>query len=139
MRLYVESLTDGKPKPISGEGVGAATILSPKGDLVADTGPDRKIYVYPIAGGDPRLVSGDQPSEVPTGWSSDGRELFVIQRGEIPARVFRVDITTGKRTLWKSLEPADSAGIDTISRSSTFPRTPGPTSTATSAPSPIYI
>ena len=116
MRLYVESLTDGKPKAISGEGVGASPILSPKGDLIADTGPDRKIYVYPIAGGDPRLVPGIEPSEVPTGWSSDGRELFVIQRGEIPARVFRVDIATGKRTLWKSLEPADSAGIDTIGR-----------------------
>ena len=116
MRLYVESLSDGKARAISGEGVGAAPILSPKGDLVADIGPDRKIYVYPLAGGDPRLVPGTEPSEVPTGWSEDGRELFVIFRGEIPARVSRVDIVTGKRTLWKTLEPADSAGIDTIGR-----------------------
>jgi eukaryotic-like serine/threonine-protein kinase len=116
MRLYVESLTDGKPKAISVEGVGASTILSPKGDVVADTGPDRKIYLFPVAGGDPRLAPGIEPSEVPTGWSSDGRELFVIQRGEVPARVFRVDVTTGKRELWKSMEPADSAGIDTIGR-----------------------
>ena len=90
IRLYVESLTDGKPKPISGEGVGASTVLSPKGDLIADTGPDRKIYVYPIAGGDPRLVPGIEPSEVPTGWSADGRELFVIQgrnsRPRLPRR-----------------------------------------------------
>jgi len=115
-RLYVESLSDGKPKAISGEGVGASPILSPKGDLVADLGPDRKIYLYPVAGGEPRLLPGIEPSEVPTGWSEDGREVFVILRGEIPARVFRVDIATGKRTLWKSLEPADSAGIDTIGR-----------------------
>jgi len=115
-RLYVESLSDGKPKAISGEGVGPNPIASPKGDLVAVIGPDRKIYVYPVAGGEPRLLPGTELSEVPTGWSADGREVFVILRGEIPARVFRIDIATGKRTLWKSLEPADSAGIDTIGR-----------------------
>jgi Tol biopolymer transport system component/predicted Ser/Thr protein kinase len=115
-RLYVESLTDGKPKAISGEGIGAVPVLSPQGDFVANTGPDRKIYVYPIAGGEPRPVPGVEPSEIPTGWSADGREVFVILRGDIPARVFRVDIATGKRTLWKSLEPADSAGIDTVGR-----------------------
>jgi len=116
MRLYVESISDSRPKAISEEGVAASTILSPGGDLVADIGPDGKIYLYPIAGGNPRLVPGVEPSEVPTGWSEDGRELFVVQRGEIPAKVTRVDIATGKRTLWKSLEPADSAGIDTIGR-----------------------
>ncbi|MGA8441049.1 MAG: protein kinase [Candidatus Sulfotelmatobacter sp.] len=116
MRLYVESLSDGRPKPITEEGVGASVILSPKGDLVADSGPDRKIYLYSTAGGEPRAVPGTEMSEVPTGWSSDGRELFVIVRGQIPAQVFRVDIATGKRSLWKALEPADSAGIDTLGR-----------------------
>ncbi len=116
MRLYLESLSDGKPKAISEEGVGAAPILSPKGDLVADTGPDRKIYVYPVQGGERRLVPGIEAGELPTGWSADGQELFVLHRGEVPARVSRVDITTGKRTLWRTLEPSDSAGIDTIGR-----------------------
>jgi len=72
--------------------------------LIAATGPDRKLYLYPVAGGDPRPVSGAE------------RELFVIRRGEIPANVVRIDLATGKRTLWKALEPADSAGIDTIGR-----------------------
>jgi hypothetical protein len=27
-----------------------------------------------------------------------------------------VNVVTGKRELWKSMEPADSAGIDTIGR-----------------------
>jgi Tol biopolymer transport system component len=116
MKLYTESLTTGKPKAISDEGVGSTPILSRKGDLVADTGPDRKIYIYPIAGAQPRVVPGIEPGEVPTGWSADDRELFVLLRGDIPARVYRVDIATGKRTLWKSLEPADSAGIDTVGR-----------------------
>jgi serine/threonine protein kinase/Tol biopolymer transport system component len=116
MRLYVESLTDGKPRAISGEGVGPGVILSPQGDLVADVGADRKIYLFPIAGGEPRHLPGTDITEVPTGWTPDGHEVFVLSRGQIPAQVFRVDIATGKRTLWKSLEPADSAGIDTLGR-----------------------
>ena len=95
-----------------------APFSSPQGDVVADTGPDRKIYLYPIAGGDPHPVPGIEPSEVPTGWSSDGAELFVIQRGEVPARVFRVNGRHGKaRALEVHVEPADSGfKIDTIGR-----------------------
>lgn len=57
---------------------------------------------------------GVEPGEFPTAWSSDGRSLFVMTRGQIPAQVFRVDVGTGQRTFWRSFEPADSAGIDTI-------------------------
>ena len=65
-------------------------------------------------GGEPRLVPGVQPDEAPTGWSSDGRTLFVFRYGQIPAQVVEIDIATGQRKPWKQLEPADAAGIDTI-------------------------
>jgi Tol biopolymer transport system component len=60
------------------------------------------------------VLQGVQPGEFPTAWSSDGKSLFVITRGQIPAQVFRIDVATGQRTFWRSFEPADSAGIDTI-------------------------
>ena len=61
-----------------------------------------------------RILQGVQPGEFPTAWSSDGKSLFVITRGQIPAQVFRIDAATGQRTFWRAFEPADSAGIDTI-------------------------
>jgi len=91
-------------------------VLSPSGRWVANVGPDRKLYVYPVAGGDAKLVPGVQPTEVATGWTADEHSLFVLARGEVPAQVYRVDLATGQRTFWKSMEPADSAGIDTIGR-----------------------
>jgi Tol biopolymer transport system component len=112
-RLYLESLDDAKPNPISMEGV-ASNVLSPDGRFVAARGPDQKIYLFPTEGGEPKAIAGVQPGEFPTAWSSDGRSLFVITRGQIPAQVFRVDVATGQRTFWRSFEPADSAGIDTI-------------------------
>jgi hypothetical protein len=88
--------------------------VSPKGDFVAGVGPDHKIYLYPVAGGEPVPVSGTAGDEAPTGWSADGRFVYVFRFGEIPAKVFELELSTGKRKLWKELVPADAAGIDTI-------------------------
>jgi serine/threonine protein kinase/Tol biopolymer transport system component len=115
LRLYVQSVAEGKAKAISPEGIGARFVLSPRGDLVAGNGADRKVYVYAIDGGEARPVSGVETNEVPIGWSSDGRSIFVLRYGELPARVTQVDVATGQRKLWKDLVPADAAGIDTVS------------------------
>ena len=112
-RLYLESLDDATPHAISMEGV-RSNVLSPDGKFVAARGPDEKVYLFPVGGGEPKVVAGVQPGEFPTAWSADGRSIFVIARGQIPAQVFRVDVATGQRTSWRSLEPADAAGIDTI-------------------------
>ncbi|MFZ0816694.1 MAG: WD40 repeat domain-containing serine/threonine protein kinase [Candidatus Sulfotelmatobacter sp.] len=113
-RLYVESPQEGKPHAISPEGVNPAVVLSPKGDFAASVGPDHKVYLYPVAGGEPVPVQGAEPGEAPTGWSADGRYLYLYSFGVIPAKVFELELSTGKRKLWKELEPADSAGIDTV-------------------------
>jgi Tol biopolymer transport system component/predicted Ser/Thr protein kinase len=122
-RLYVESPDEGKPRPISPEGVNPSVVLSPKGDFAASVGPDHKVYLYPVAAGEPVPVSGTLPDEVPTGFSADGRSLYVFRFGEIPAKVYELELSTGKRRLWKELVPADAAGIDTIRGVTVAPQT----------------
>jgi len=116
IRLYWESLDDAKPHPFSVEGVTSGMALSRDGEVAAARGPDQKVYLYPVNGGEPKLVPGLQPEEMVTGFAGDGHSVYVMARGQVPAQVFLVDIATGKRTLWKAVEPADSAGIDTIGR-----------------------
>jgi eukaryotic-like serine/threonine-protein kinase len=116
VRLYWESLDEAKPHAFSAEGISSGIALSPDGAYVAARGPDQVVYLYPVAGGDPKRIPGLQPAELATGFTSDGRSVFVLARGQIPAQIFRVDLATGQRTFWKSMEPADSAGIDTIGR-----------------------
>ena len=113
-RFYLETPAEGKPRPISPEGVNPSVVISPKGDFAASVGPDHKIYLYPVAGGEPVLVPGTETDEAPTGWSADGRVLYVFRFGAIPAKVFQLELSTGRRKLWKELAPADAAGIDTI-------------------------
>jgi serine/threonine protein kinase len=115
VRLYVQSIEDGNPKPISPEGVHASAFaVSPDGHVVAAIGPDQKGYLYPVAGGEARVVPGLQKGEQPINWSADGRSLLIYRPGELPARVFRLDLATGQRTLWKQLMPSDPAGVQTI-------------------------
>jgi len=115
VRLYVQDVAGGKPQPISPEGVGAsAFVISPDRDLVAAVGPDQKGYLYPIAGGDPRPIPGLATGEEPIEWTADGHSLYIYRPGELPAKVYRLDLATGARTLWRQLMPSDPAGVERI-------------------------
>jgi hypothetical protein len=112
---------DGKGlRPIAPEGfdsyIGELPI-SPDGKLVAlnSTGPASvTTQLFPVGGGAPRPVPGYEDDDVVIRWADDGHSLFVFKRNEIPARVFRLDIETGKRTPWLELMPADPAGVTRI-------------------------
>jgi eukaryotic-like serine/threonine-protein kinase len=113
VRLYVQDLVGGKPLAISPEGTyGLAYLISPDGQEVAAVGPDQKGYLYPVGGGSPRPIPSLVAGELPVAWSSDGRSIFVYRSAELPAKVDLIELSTGKRTLWKELRPSDPAGVE---------------------------
>ncbi len=115
VRLYVHDMDSGKNQPISPEGVhGTAFTISSDSHWVAAIGPDQKGYLYPTAGGDPRPIPGYATGEQPITFSTDNSSLYVYQPGELPARVDRLDLQTGKHTLWRQLMPSDPAGVENI-------------------------
>jgi Tol biopolymer transport system component/predicted Ser/Thr protein kinase len=115
VRLYVQDVSGGKPTAISPEGVDAnAFAVSPDGQLVVGIGPDQKGYVYPSAGGDPRIVNGMEPGDLPIGWSQDGRSIYLYRTGEVPAKIYQLELATAKKTVWKQIVPVDPTGVSTI-------------------------
>jgi eukaryotic-like serine/threonine-protein kinase len=111
-RLYVQNLDGGDPRAVSPEGISIEfPAISPDGRLIAANGPDSKIAIYPVDGGDPRPLAGVETGESPIVWSSDGRSLFAYKRNETPAQVFKIEIATGRRELWKTIAPADRSGL----------------------------
>jgi Tol biopolymer transport system component len=110
-RLYAMDVEGGKPRPITPGGVGFATSVSPDSRRVAVTMTYQTPEIYPIDGGEPRPVPGALPGDQPCLWSADGRTLFVWVRTPPDARVDRIDLATGERTTWKTLRPADRAGV----------------------------
>ena len=115
LRLYVQDIDSDKFEAVSPEGTdGSAYALSPDGTAVAAMGPDAKPYFFPIPAGDPRPIKGLLPGEVPVVWSADGRFLYIYKGGELPAKVYRLEIASGNRTLWKQLMPPDPAGVEFV-------------------------
>jgi eukaryotic-like serine/threonine-protein kinase len=110
MRSYVQDLKGGPPTPLTPEGTRAISI-SVSGEWVATFTQGKRISLYPVRGGEPRVVAGSELDERPIGWSADDRSLWVYRRGEVPASVFQVDVVTGRRQLWKTVSPADPVGV----------------------------
>ena len=77
--------------------------------------------MWPVKGGPARPVHGSKPGERPVAWSADGRSLWLIRRGEVPAQVWRLEIASGRRHLWKTLVPRDPAGAYSIIEFETTP------------------
>src|ERR1700722_12308373 len=115
VRLYVFDVACGKSEAITQEGVsGNEFVISPDSQWVAGIGPDQKGYLYPVAGGEPRVIPGLNPGEQPITFSIDGASLYIYQPGELPARGIRLDVHSGHPPLWKELMPSDPAGVETI-------------------------
>jgi len=115
VRLYVQDVDGGKTKAISPEGVHAtAFLVSPDSQSVAAIGPDQQGYFYPISGGEPRPIRGLEAGEQPVAWSLDGRSLYIYRPGELPAKIYRLDLATSQKTFLRQLMPSDAAGVETI-------------------------
>ncbi len=112
-RLWVRDLNGGEPRPISPEGMGAGSAVSPDGRTVAAL-LDGQIRLFPVDGGEPRVMPGQEAGDLPICWDDDGRSLYVYHPMDLPLKVYRVDVLTGRRNLWKSIDPTDTAGAEWI-------------------------
>lgn len=113
--LRIDTL-DETVKPLSAEGIWGDAYrpfaVSPDGRMVAGMTSQQTIALYDAEGAaQPVNVGGVEPGEVPIQWSADGAALFVYRPTALPARVFRVNLATGARELWKEFTPVDPAGV----------------------------
>jgi eukaryotic-like serine/threonine-protein kinase len=115
VRFFLQDISGSQPKAISPEGVDALNFaVSPDGQYVAGVGPDQKGYMYPVSGGDAKLVAGMEAGDLPVNFTGDGHSVYLYHTGDIPAKVYKVDLGTGKKSVWKELAPLDPTGISTI-------------------------
>ncbi len=110
-RMYVQDLNGGAPRPLGPEGVSFRYrgSISKNGSLIAALDPDRHSVTYDVTTGNatpiPGVVDGDEPVQ----WIDE--KHILVGRTEIPVRVFNIDLSTGKRTLFKTFSPMDPTGL----------------------------
>jgi hypothetical protein len=117
-RLYRQDAEGhGAPTPVSPVGFQVPLFgkpLSPDGTAAAAVDATGRIKLQPLDGGPAREAPGVEPGDVPLRWTSDGQGLFVFRFGELPGRLYRVDLASGARTLVTELMPTDPAGVGQI-------------------------
>src|SRR5207253_1596576 len=108
----VQNIDGGSPRPLLPEGI-RGRLVSPDGKLIAAVpGPAQKLVFFSAEGQPMALPHDLPPGTEPSVFSADSRFLFAFGYGQIPAPVYRLDLTSGKKQLWKELAPADRSGLD---------------------------
>jgi Tol biopolymer transport system component len=146
-RSYVQDLETQDLRAIGPEGL-SCQVLSPDGIEAACEDARHEGLICSIRDGTLRPIPGfENGREDPLLWASDRRFLFVGPNAPARAaahvtdpRVFRLDMTTGRRDLWHEFVPSDRAALAPGLWS--FAMTPDGTSYAYSfqnAPSDLYL
>ncbi len=109
-RCYQQRVSGGPPEPITPDGTAEAylaaddkTLLMLRSNGTWALGSIGSTASTPAPG----LTADD----IALGFSRDGRSVFVQAGNGVPARVDRVDLSTGARTLARELAPPDRSGV----------------------------
>ncbi len=123
-RLYLQDLSGGEPQPFTPEGVLlpklSGSAISPDGKSVIGIGPDQKYYLYPLKGGAALPVSDLDKMNQFVRWSEDGRSIYFsdqnprLNKFKLPGNVYRLNLSSGKKELWKEIAPAERTGVQGI-------------------------
>ncbi|HEY6146167.1 MAG TPA: hypothetical protein VIZ69_00655, partial [Thermoanaerobaculia bacterium] len=117
-RLYLQAIDGGLPRPLGSDIPSdaldefASFAVSPDGAFVAAANRSGAWTLHSVEGSQPsRRVPGVYPQQNLIRWSGDGRFLYSYKIGDLPGKIYRVEIQTGETQVWRELSLADPAGI----------------------------
>jgi dipeptidyl aminopeptidase/acylaminoacyl peptidase len=101
-RCFLQSVDGGDPVPITPEGV-LGSPVSPDDRYVVGFGAGGEVALYPLDRTSPRSVPGLPAGFTPVQWSADSSALYGYVYGGLPAKVYKIDIVSGKKTVIEEL------------------------------------
>ncbi len=114
VRCYRLDLNGGKPKPLTPEGIRGG-LVSPDQRYILRADAAAEVAVYPLDGGPPRVIPELEPGFVSFQWSADSNSVYGYHPGQVPAKVYKVDIATGRKRLVQELFRDPIPGVVAVS------------------------
>ena len=111
-RCYSVDRSGAAPAPLTPEGVLAT--LAPDGKTLLLAMPDGGFQLSSIDGGRTQPVQGLRSADRQIAWSRDGQAVYVQQGVQAPARVERVTLATGARSIVRQLSPDGVSSITAL-------------------------
>ena len=118
-KMYIQDIPRGAPRAVTPvisvkrnhfEG----HTLSPDGRTFFARDLSERGGLYPLAGGEPRLIAGWVLEDIWVAWAADGRSVYVYHDDKTSAPLYRLELATGKRELITTFAPSDVAGVTSI-------------------------
>lgn len=115
-RHYLQRIDTGEITFIEGDtNVDGYAAASPDGAWLAIGPTHGQVHLHPLIGDTARTLGGFEDGEWILQWSADGAFLYTADPSQLPVRIYRVDVASGKRSLWKELAPAGMLGVTGVS------------------------
>jgi hypothetical protein len=108
-RIFVQAM-GGAPRAVTPEGTREGR-LSADGRLVLARVTDGGYRLYPLDGGEGRPVPGLAADDLVAHWSEDRRFVLAYRQAEVPSRLDRVLLDTGRRESFAEVAPPDRTGL----------------------------
>lgn len=115
LRVWVQDVAAGLPRPITPEAVDGHFVILGSNDYVAARDSNGTLQLYGIDGQAPQKVVGASEADQVIGASSTGNFLYVsADLYAVPLNVEKLDVRTGTRQKFVSIEPVDPSGISLL-------------------------
>jgi eukaryotic-like serine/threonine-protein kinase len=110
VRCYVVDLEGGKSVPITPEGI-TGGLVSPDGKYILRANESGVVGVYPLSGNEPRSIPNLEPGFIPLQWSEDDSAVYGYRPGQVPTKVYKVNLQTGENIVVQELQPETTTGV----------------------------
>jgi eukaryotic-like serine/threonine-protein kinase len=112
-RSYLLDVETGQSRPITGEDT-LGFLVTPDGKSLIAVDNQRQRWIYPIAGGEPQKFSPNAMPDEGVRLFLPGQKSVLAMKYDVPVKVTRIDLATGRRDPWMEIVPADPAGVQSI-------------------------
>jgi Tol biopolymer transport system component len=109
LRTYEMDLEGGTPQAL-GPSDFTGVAVARDGKRIAGRNASAETVIFDPEMQKLQVIPGIEPQEALAQWTEDGRALLVYLPTPWEARIYRVEVVTGKRTLLQTVEPGEKAG-----------------------------
>lgn len=125
-RVYLQDMMGGKAEPITPEGFSLPDDsynipISPDGKRFVVFEQSARLWrICAVSGGACVALTGAEERDLPLAWSADNHSIFVGQT-EPKSVIFKIDLATGRRQIWKEVTIPDPVGAKQVLAGSITP------------------